>query len=93
MLLLYHASSFVSDKNPLHIAIKNKNFKIMRLLYNVGDANPGRNLDNELPPLILSIQQNDTLLMKELLHWKETVVDFEQRDDKGRNILHLIAVN
>jgi hypothetical protein len=27
------ASCFASNLNPLHIAIKNKNFKIMRVLY------------------------------------------------------------
>lgn len=33
ILLAAGASSFASELNPLHIAIKNKNYKIMRLLH------------------------------------------------------------
>ena len=51
ILLRAGATSFASDLNPLHLAIKNKNYKIMRLLYKEGDASPNRNLSNEMHPL------------------------------------------
>ena len=50
-LIAVGASSFASELNPLHIAVRNKNYKIMRLLYKQGDASPSRNLNNELTPI------------------------------------------
>lgn len=56
MLLKVGASSFTSELNPLHIAIKNKNYKIMRLLHKEGDASPNRNLAGELSPFQLAVR-------------------------------------
>ena len=56
LLINAGASSFASDLNPLHIAIKNKNHKIMRLLYKECDASPNRNLIGELSPFQLAIR-------------------------------------
>lgn len=50
------ASCFASDVlNPLTIAIENKNYKIMRLLYRQGDANPNRGNDEGSSPLQVAI--------------------------------------
>lgn len=75
-LLCSGASSFASELNPLHIAIRNKNHKIMRLLYKEGDASPNRNLANELNPIQLAVRQDDPSLLKEMLNWKELDPDF-----------------
>ena len=55
MLLEAGASCFASDLNPLHIAIRCKNYKIMRVLYKQGDSSPSRNLANEKSPLEMAI--------------------------------------
>lgn len=93
LLIETGASCFASDLNPLHIAIKNKNFKIMRVLYRQGDASPSRNLSNEKNPLEMAIIQNDNQLVRELLHWKELQNSlasfFSNKDENGRNILHM----
>ncbi|CDW86950.1 ankyrin repeat protein [Stylonychia lemnae] len=92
-LIAAGASSFASQLNPLHLAIKNKNYKIMRLLYKNGDAAPGRNLANEMTPIQLAIRHEDTNLFKEMLTWRDNVIDFEYQDEQGRNLLHIIAQN
>jgi ankyrin repeat protein len=71
LLIENGASCFASDLNPLHIAIKAKNYKVMRVLYRQGDASPNRNIADEKSPLEMAIIQNDSNLVRELLHWKE----------------------
>jgi len=43
----------------------------MRVLYRQGDASPNRNIADEKSPLEMAIIQNDSNLVRELLHWKE----------------------
>eukprot|EP00347_Sterkiella_histriomuscorum_P003332 403364693 len=93
ILLQNGASSFASELNPLHIAVKNKNYKIMRLLYKQGDASPSRNLGNEITPIQLAVRHQDGNLVRELLQWKDSQIDFEYVDNQGRNLLHIIAQN
>lgn len=71
LLIESGASCHVGEKNPLNAAVSKKNFKVMRILYRQGDANPNPSAEGEKSPIELAITQNDHSLLKELLHWKD----------------------
>jgi len=75
--------------NPLLLALKSKNYPVMRLLYKYGaDPNHG---SPDLNAIQLALEQNDSHLLREVLDWKETILEYSLLDTQKRNIFHLIA--
>ena len=77
--------------NPLMAAIREKNYRVMRVLHEYGvradDLNPGDS------PVGLALQYNDPRLLEEILSWKNIQLDFTATDFSGRNLFHMIAIN
>ena len=64
----------------------------MRVLYRMGDASPERNLSHEKSPIEIAIIQNDHLLVRELLNWKElqgSLNEVLKPINEGKNIFHM----
>jgi hypothetical protein len=63
----------------------------MRVLYRQGDASPSRALKNERSPLEIAIRQNDSNVVREMLHWKELNLRevLALKDAEGKNIMHM----
>ena len=63
----------------------------MRVLYRQGDASPSRTLKNERSPLEIAIRQNDSNVVREMLHWKELNLKeiLSEKDAEGKNIMHM----
>lgn len=55
LLIQHGASCLSSDVNPIHLACKAKNYKVMRVLYREGDASPMRTTEGELSMLEVAI--------------------------------------
>ena len=92
MLLQAGASPDACQLNPLIVAIRNKNYRVMRVLYEHG-VDPHMLQQNSLTPIQFALQHNDSKLLAEILSWKNIKLDFDVTDKSGRNIFHVIAQN
>jgi ankyrin repeat protein len=62
MLLESGADPHPSAHNPLLLAIKNKNYKVMRLLYKYGGS-PDSDSKKDMTPMQFALEYNDARLL------------------------------
>ena len=94
MLLATGINPMAGQVNPLMAAIREKNYRVMRVLYEFGvvpesDGEVGKSLS----PIQFALQYNDPKLLEEVLQWQNVPVEFSEVDQKGRNIFHMIGSN
>ena len=73
-------------------AIREKNYRVMRVLHEFGlRVEGGRDPGDS--PVSFALQYNDPKLLEEILSWKNVEIDFQATDLQGRNLFHMIAIN
>ena len=92
LLLKAGADPKVGQINPILVAIKAKNYKVMRILYENG-VDPNLQSDHQINPVQFALQHNDSNLLTEILEWRDLKIDFNAEDPTGKNIFHTIAKN
>jgi len=70
MLLQAGADPKACSINPIIVAIKAKNYKAMRALYEQG-LDPGLSDERQLSPVEFALKFNDPGLLTEILGWKD----------------------
>ena len=74
-------------------AIREKNYKVMRVLHEFGVRSDDGAVDPSQSPVQYALQYNDPNLLDELLNWQDIYIDFSAVDHQNKNLFHMIAKN
>lgn len=75
MLIQSGADPKAGQVNPLMAAIREKNYRVMRVLYEHG-VMPDQDDSTKLSPVQFALQYNDPKLLNEVLQWRNVPIDF-----------------